>query len=217
MSTLDDCLFVGLDTPATRELAAALQLDLVSPPALHDPDGWRWSFADDVDAFVATIDALPVHANVVACTWALSYERSALVDTDTVHWVRDVERQLAFWYAALTAAAERCADGGAIAVVVEAPFSVDSAGYVAASAVADGLIALTRSVALVHGERRVRANTVTTAIATAPDTLAGMAPPLATFPGTIPVEIAGAVRVALSADAAGISGTVLHADCGRTA
>lgn len=217
MTTLDDCLFIGLDTALTRELAASLHLDLVAPPPLPSTNGWGWSFTDDITAFVAAIDALPVATNVVVCTWPEQVQARALNDISAAEWVDGVERSLALWYAVITAAAERCADGGAIAVVVERPAPVDTPGHTITTTVAEGIATLTRSVALVHGERGVRANTVTTAINTAPEALVGMAPALATFPGTVPVEVAGAVRMVLGADADGVTGTIVHADCGRTA
>lgn len=216
MTTLDDCLFIGLDAAPTRELAASLHLDLVAPPPLRSAEGWSWSFADDITSFVATIDALPVASNVVVCTWPEHVEPRALTDVTATTWVNDVERSLALWYSVITAAAERCADGGAIAVVVERPAPVDTPGHTITTTVAEGIATLTRSVALVHGERGVRANTVTTAIATAPETLVGMAPALATYPGTVSVEVAGAVRMVLGPDACGVTGTVVHADAGRS-
>ena len=216
MTTLDDCLFIGLDTAPTRELAASLHLDLVSPSALRPAHGWAWSFTDDITAFVASIDELPTATNVVVCTWPERADACALTDTSTAAWIDGVERSLALWYAVITAAAERCSDGGAIAVVVERPAAIDSPGHAITTTVAEGVATLTRSVALVHGERGVRANTITTAIATAPETLVGMPPALATFPGTVQLEVAGAVRMLLGANADGVTGTMIHADCGRS-
>jgi NAD(P)-dependent dehydrogenase (short-subunit alcohol dehydrogenase family) len=74
---------------------------------------------------------------------------------------------------------------------------------------------LVRSLAAIEGARGVRVNAVMTEVHTAPATPLGAAPALATFPGRIEVEVAGAVRLLLSTDAAGITGTALAADCGR--
>jgi NAD(P)-dependent dehydrogenase (short-subunit alcohol dehydrogenase family) len=81
--------------------------------------------------------------------------------------------------------------------------------------VADGLIALVRSLAASEGPRRVRVNAVTTELFTAPDVLTGAPPPLASFPGRIDVEVAGAVRMLLSPDSLGVTGTVVRAAGGR--
>ena len=66
-----------------------------------------------------------------------------------------------------------------------------------------------------HGARGVRANVVGTEIATAPELLLGLAPPLPSFPGTVDQQVAGAVRLLLSPDASGITGTLVRADSGR--
>jgi hypothetical protein len=42
------------------------------------------------------------------------------------------------------------------------------------------------------------------------------APPLAAFPGSVLLEAVGAVRLLLEPDALGLTGTVVHADCGRS-
>ncbi len=208
-------LFVGLDCPPTRELADALSSELVAPPPLPAADGWSWSFADDIDRFAASLAEGPPVDRVVVCTWDADYPTGALVDMDADAWMAHVERPLALWYAVAAAAAERCADGGAIAVVVERPAPIDSDGHAGATAVAEGLVTLARSLALVHGPRGVRANSVGTVIATAPETLLGHAPALASYPGSIGREIAGAVRMVLSPDASGVTGTLVRADGGR--
>jgi hypothetical protein len=61
----------------------------------------------------------------------------------------------------------------------------------------------------------VRVNAVLTSIHTDPVGLLGSPPPLTTFPGRIAVEVAGAVRLLLSEDAAGVTGTALPATAGR--
>ena len=61
--------------------------------------------------------------------------------------------------------------------------------------VAEGLLTLVRSLAAREGGRQVRVNAVTTELFTAPAVLAGSPPPLASFPGRVDVEVAGAVRM----------------------
>jgi NAD(P)-dependent dehydrogenase (short-subunit alcohol dehydrogenase family) len=212
---MSSTLFVGLDCEPTRELAAALSAELVAPPPLPDADGWAWTFADDVARFAASLDALPTVDRVVVCTWLPEYPARPLVDVDTAAWMAEVERPLALWYAVVAAAAERCADGGAIAIVVERPAPIDSTDNACATAVAEGLLTSTRSIALTHGPRGVRANAVGTVLSTAPETLPGHAPSLASYPGTPGREVAGAVRMVLSPDAVGVTGNLVRADSGR--
>jgi NAD(P)-dependent dehydrogenase (short-subunit alcohol dehydrogenase family) len=209
-------LFVGLDSPHTRELAAALSAELVSPPPLAAPDGWAWTFGDDVERFAASLADGPPVDQVIVCTWAEHYGPKPLVDVDPAEWMTEVERTLALWYSVLTRVVERVADGGAMAVVVERPAAIDCAGYAGTTAVAEGLVALTRSCALVHGARGVRVNAIGTEVSTAPEVLLGLAPALPSFPGTISDQVAGAVRMVLSPDASGVSGTLVRADAGRS-
>src|SRR5262249_37930464 len=134
------------------------------------------------------------------------------VELDDAGWCLAAEWETALWFAALQAATAACADGGAIVVVVERPVSLDAEGRAPLVAVAEGVITFARSLALGEGGRT---NTVSTEVATAPARLFGSPPPLASFPGRAEVEVAGAVRMLLSADAAGLSGSVVRADCGR--
>jgi hypothetical protein len=210
-------LVVGLDTGATRELAGALGAALVVAPGPPAGDGgFGWGFADAVAAWAAELRSGPPVQAVVVCTWSPPTPSRTLADTDADGWVAGVEWPLALWFSAVQAAAARCADGGAIVVVAERPAPIDSHGRAATTAVAEALGALVRSVALIHGERGVRANVVATEVATAPEVLLGLAPALPSFPGTVGDEVAGAVRMLLGVDAAGVSGTVVRADCGRS-
>jgi NAD(P)-dependent dehydrogenase (short-subunit alcohol dehydrogenase family) len=208
-------LFVGLDIPATRQLADALGAQLIAPPPLPRSPSWQWTFSDAVEQFGETLAAGPEVQYVVICTWAERYDERAVIDLSGEQWLHDVERPLALWFRVLTTVAERCARDGAIVVVVERPAPIDSSGHGGTVAIAEGIVALTRSVALIHGARGVRANVVGTEIATAPELLLGLAPPLPSFPGTIDQQVAGAVRLLLSPDASGITGTLVRADSGR--
>jgi NAD(P)-dependent dehydrogenase (short-subunit alcohol dehydrogenase family) len=209
-------LFVGLDVPETRGLADALGADLVAPPPIPDSTTWGWDFSDEIDAFARSLADGPPVSSVVVCTWSAHYRAQQLVDTTPVAWVDEVERPLALWFRVLTEVVDRIADGGALAVVVERPAPIDSNGHAGTSAVAEGLVALTRSLALIQGPRNVRANVVGTEISTAPELLLGLAPALPSFPGTPDLQVAGAVRMVLSLDAAGVTGTLVRADSGRS-
>jgi hypothetical protein len=152
-SRMSATLFVGLDFPRTRELGDALSADLVAPPSLEAGGGWAWTFADEIERFAAVVLDGPPAERVVVCTWSRSYEAMPLLDVAATGWMTGVERALALWYSVVTHAIERCADGGAMAVVIERPAGIDSAGHAITTAVGEGLVALTRSCALVHGAR----------------------------------------------------------------
>jgi NAD(P)-dependent dehydrogenase (short-subunit alcohol dehydrogenase family) len=81
--------------------------------------------------------------------------------------------------------------------------------------VAEGVLTLVRSLAAREGGREVRVNAVTTELLTAPPVLAGPPPPLPSFPGRAEVDVAGAVRMLLSSDAIGITGSTVRAAGGR--
>lgn len=209
-------LLVGVDCARTRELAAAVPADLVATPQLDDPTDWKWTFAGQIEHFKEQLLDGPRVDRAVVCTWAPEYQPRSLVDTGADEWLIDVERSLALWTVVLDAVAQRCEDGGAMAVVVERPAPLDSTGHVATTAVAEGVAVLARSLALVHGERGTRINTVTSAVGSAPEVLLGLPPALPTYPGTPAREVAGAVRMVLGPDACGVTGTVVHADAGRS-
>jgi NAD(P)-dependent dehydrogenase (short-subunit alcohol dehydrogenase family) len=211
-------LVVGLPIPHTLELADALVSELVSAPTPPAAWGGRfdWGFVDELAAWTATLRDGPPVPSVVVCTWMPPTPAGALADVDADAWMDGVEWPMALWFSAVQAAADRCADDGSIVVVVERPAPIDSHGRATTTALAEALGALVRSVALIHGSRGVRANVVATEVDTAPDVLLGLSPALATFPGAPAREVVGAVRMLLGADAAGVSGTVVRADCGRS-
>jgi NAD(P)-dependent dehydrogenase (short-subunit alcohol dehydrogenase family) len=113
-------------------------------------------------------------------------------------------------------AARRCADGGAVVAVVERPPPLDVAGWAPAAAVADAAENLARSLARAEGGRGVRVNAVTTPVRLHRPPLVDPQPSLATYPGRVDREVVGAVRMLLGDDAAGVTGTVVHADGGRS-
>ncbi|MBL7501164.1 hypothetical protein I6A84_10810 [Frankia sp. CNm7] len=214
-------LFLGARSRPSDELAAALavgdRLDVPDPAAqAGDEAGWQAMLAAWETA-LAGEPASPA-GGVVVCAWPSEAGPGGgrpVLDLDGAAWTV-AERRVAAWFVALRAACARCADGGSVAVVVERPAALDSAGFGPAVLVAEAVVAAARSLALGEGRRGVRVNTVTTQLWSVPDPLRGSPPPLASFPGTVASEVAGAVRLLLSPDAAGITGSTLRADCGRS-
>jgi NAD(P)-dependent dehydrogenase (short-subunit alcohol dehydrogenase family) len=208
---------IGFDVDRSRQLADALSLpfEAVRRPEVTATADRTWSFAAELDDLVLSVAGGPGVDTAVVSTWTAAERMVPLVETPPDVWLEAVELQLGLWYRAVTSIATRCADGGSLVIVVERPAAIDSAGQSATTTVAEGLVTLTRSIALVHGARGVRANAVSSALATAPDVLLGLAPPLPGYPGTVEA-VAGAVRAVLGADASAVSGTLVRADCGRS-
>lgn len=122
---------------------------------------------------------------------------------DTKAWDERFERPWVLYNVALGAASRRVADGGALVAVVQAAAVPDSGGFAPERALADGVVALVRSIAGRESARGVRANVVTSPIGLG-DAARSEA------------EVAAAVRLMLSPDAAGLSGRIAPVDGGRT-
>jgi hypothetical protein len=208
-------LVIGAPVAPTVSLCEALGAPLVPAPALPPADGWSWSWSSAVDAWADELRALPRTDQVVVCTWSAPAAPAPFAEVGTERWMATVEQPLALWFAAAVAAADRCQDGGSLVLVVERPAAIDAAGFSDVVTVAEGLVNLGRSLGHSEGARGVRVNVVTSQLVTVPEVLVGLPPMVAGFPGAAEREIAGAVRLLLSADAAGISGTAVRADGGR--
>lgn len=201
-------LLLASDADETRQLAQSLDADFAPLPDLQAPstfESWR-----------SDVLAESPRDRIVVAQWRAESPPADLLGVDAHAWVERFETPYLLWNFALGAAGRRCADGGAIVAVCQAPAALDAPGRTPELAIADGVLALVRSVAAAEGPRGVRANLVTTPIGlTGPDPIAP-APPLAGFPGGIDSHVAGAVRSFLSPDAAGLTGRVLSADGGRS-
>lgn len=201
-------LLLASDLDETRRLAQQLDADFEPLPDADAPSTFE-TWRSDVVAGAP-------RERIVVAHWRAATPARDLMDVDAGEWAARFEAPYLLWNFALGAAGRRCRDRGAIVAVCQAPAALDAPGRTPELAIADGVLALVRSVAAAEGPRGVRANLVTTPIGlTGPDPIAP-APPLGGFPGTIESHVAGAVRSFLSPDAAGLTGRVLSADGGRS-
>jgi NAD(P)-dependent dehydrogenase (short-subunit alcohol dehydrogenase family) len=201
-------LVLGTPIDAVRALAVGLGADLVEVPLGADDAA--------LEAWRAEAAAGPPVGRVVVAPWVEAQVAGRVDAIDPAAWDARAEQPLAAWVAALGAAVTRCADGGAIVAVVERPSPLDCAGWAPESGVADAVEALTRSLGRSEGPRGVRVNAVTTPTRFVHGDVVAPPPPLASFPGTVERDVVGAVRLLLSDDAGGLTGTVAHADAGRS-
>jgi NAD(P)-dependent dehydrogenase (short-subunit alcohol dehydrogenase family) len=208
--------FLGTGARDADQLARSLasRRRLISPTAPPDPE-WSWAWADDLAAWRNEIEALPSSDQVVVCTWVEAFPSIHLVELDPMRWLQQVEWPTALWFTTLVAAVGRCRDGGSVVAVLDRPATLDAIGRGPAVVVAEGVINLVRSLAAREGGRGVRVNAVMSSRHSNVDELLGSPPPLATFPDRIDVEVAGAVRLLLSDDSVGITGSTVSATSGR--
>lgn len=214
MSYMQRTLLLGSDIADVHRLAQALDAELELLPAEADRGNWVW--AEELEEWRSAALSKPSRERIVVAAWPETLIEAPLVDVDFADWERRSEQPLARWAAALGVASARCADGGSVVAVVDGPTSLESAGWVPETAVAEGVRALTRSLALAEGSRGIRVNTVSTPTRLP---LAGPiepAPPLPSFPGSLEQDVAGAIRLLLSPDASGVTGSVVFADAGRS-
>ncbi len=203
-------LLIGTGTDCTDALARQLGARFEPLPSAAVGDdaelqGWRdgaLTGPEETHIIVMAWSELANHGTLNACAWG--------------DWLRRAESALTLWFTALGRAQRLIADGGSVVAVVERPAPLDCAGHAPETAVAEGVAALVRSLARAEGGRRVRFNCVTTPLRMSPDQPVAPAPALERFPGSLDQEVAGAVRMLLGNDSCGLTGTVLHADCGRS-
>ncbi len=209
-------LFIGETSEATATLARSLGVPAgVSVPQQPPTPTWSWNWRSTLERWRSELVDGPPVDHVVVCTWPPTITSVPIIGLLPEEWRVQVEWPLALWFNALAVAAQRCADGGSIVAVIELPSAIDAFGHGAVVMVAEGLLTLVRSLAAREGGRQVRVNAVTTELFTAPPVLAGSPPPLASFPGRVEVEVAGAVQMLGSSAASGLTGAVLRATEGR--
>ncbi|MCU1393431.1 MAG: hypothetical protein JWM34_1859 [Ilumatobacteraceae bacterium] len=205
-----------------RAMAVALGADVADVPACPispaTGDGYDVAWADpqSLETWRATTSDGDRHPQVIVAVWPESHVNVPFLDVSAGDFAQRVEWPFAAWYAALGAAVARCADGGAIVAVVERPAPLDCAGWAAESGMADAVEAWVRSLARSEGPRGVRVNAVTSPSRLAPARVVAPTPPLADYPGTIEDDVTAAVAMLLGDGVHGVTGTVVHADCGRS-
>ncbi len=182
----------------------------------HDGDAVSWPSAEHLGRWRGENSTGQLAAAVVVAVWPVVQAPMPLIGTSASEFVRRSEWPFMAWVAALGVAVSRCADGGSIVAVVERPSPLDCAGWAPESGTADAVEALIRSIARSEGHRDVHANAVTTPSRLAPAHPIAPLPPLATFPGRIDVEVTRAVQMLLGPGREGLTGTIMHADCGRS-
>ena len=211
-------LLLGTDCEPVHRLAGALEADLVVVPLVDvERAGLDWTWSEPLEAWRTASSEGPKDRAVVVAPWTEDLgEAVALADLPIETWVARHEAPFARWFAAMGVAAARCADRGAIVALVEQPAPLDCAGRAAETGLADAVETLARSLARSEGPRGVRVNTVTTPARITQVPVSQPPPPLDSFPGTLTIEAAGAVRALLGIDALGITASTVHADAGRT-
>ncbi len=208
--------FIGTDAPDAATLAQALGAGPTAVcPAGPAAPAWDWDWAGTLAGWRRHVEALPVADHLVVCTWRDVTPGTPLLELDPARWRREVEWPTALWFSTLAVATGRCRDGGAVVVVTDRPATLDAAGQSAVLTVGEGLVNLVRSLAAREGGRGVRVNAVLSARPTPAHGRPGSPLPLATVPGRVDVEVAGAVRLLLADDAAGVTGVALAATGGR--
>jgi NAD(P)-dependent dehydrogenase (short-subunit alcohol dehydrogenase family) len=203
-------LLISTPVPELRELADSLGAEWLGFPRMDE------ATPEALEPIRVATRAEAGFRHVVVALWAEQVEEGPLVELDDEGWSLRAERPLLAWCVGMGIASRCVADGGAIVALVESPAPIDSEGLTPEASVAEGAIVLARSLAQSEGPRGVRVNAVTTCARLGGGALA---PPPALadrYPGAVGDEVAGAIRLLLSDDAAGMTAGVTHVDCGRT-
>lgn len=216
-------LLVGSDTAEIEVLRSGLDAERLDVPRVGqttdapDADDTPWPWAGRLEAWRDDACSGPAHDAVVVAVWDQEVLASVpLIDLGADGWATRHEVPFARWFAAMGVAARRCADGGSVVAVIERPSPLDCSGRAAETGLADAIESMVRSVARAEGHRNVRVNAVTTPTRIPPELVVAPAPSLARYPGSVEVDVLGAVRLLLDGDAIGITGTVVDADDGRS-
>lgn len=204
----DNNVVIGYVDSDANIIARSIDASFVLAPEEDGDDAWQaWR-----DALSQGFQA----ENVVVFLQSPLPVELAVEQLDLDTWAARAEAPLMHWIYALGAAAMVCADGGSIVAIVDAPPPLDSADLAAEAAVADGVAALVRSLALSEGTRGVRVNGIFTPYRLVKRPPIKPDPPLPGFPGTLEEDVMATLRLLLSADAAYLSGHVFPADRGRS-
>lgn len=220
--TLPETLMIASPLDALRGVAATLGAAFVAVPECplaagdHAGPGSVWSHTDALDEWRTETSQGPQTGAIVVAVWPTTNTAAPFTTMSPTDFAVRSEWPFVAWYAALGAAIERCADGGTIVAVIERPSPLDCAGWAPESGTADAVEAMIRSLARSEGPRGVRVNAVTTPSRLAPAQPIAPPPPLSSFPGSVDHEVSNAVSMLLGSGSAGVTGTVVHADCGRS-
>jgi len=209
-------LLIGSNTEPVATLGAELKANRHTIPSLAGIENDSWPWADALQQWRETVAGGEQADRIVVMIWPDHGHKTPCSDTDFLAWSRRAEAPLAQWFAALGCAQQLCSDGGSVVALVERPAPLDSTGRAPEVAVAEGVVALVRSLAKSEGARGARFNAVTTPLRLSPEKLVNPAPALASYPGQLLREVIGSVRMMLGDDSCGVTGSVVHADCGRS-
>lgn len=212
----EETLVIGSDTEPVAALSAELAARSQTLPVLEGAEDTHWPWADSLQQWRGRVATGAPSSRILVMVWPEPRPHTSLMDSGLPEWSQRAEAPLAQWFAALGCAQALASDGGSVVALVERPAPLDAAGRSAEVAVAEGVIALIRSLARSEGGRGVRFNALTTPLRLSPDHLVHPAPALATYPGQLHREVVGSVRMLLGGDSSGITGSVLHVDCGRS-
>jgi hypothetical protein len=186
-----------IGTAAARSLSEALGAEFSEVPAVEF--GPSWSDGPAVEEWRNDLAAGSPAADLVVAIWPSTPQAAPVVGQGLAHWVETMEEPFALWFAALSAAAERCADNGQVVAVVDRPDPKSAAGWGAQAAVADAVEVMGRSLSLIHEGRNVRVNTVTT-----PARLTGL-------PGDqAGADLVATVAMLLSQSVVGMNASAVH-------
>ena len=137
-------LVIGRDFGPTRQLRAALGADrLLAVPELGEAGGtWRDGWLPTLERWEQRSEDLGDFSSVVIACWDEIDTPSPFVDVDGTAWSSQLEQRLTTWAVATKVGIARCADGGAVVVVVERPAAFDAVGRSMLVGVAEGVLGL---------------------------------------------------------------------------